>query len=115
MRFGLPKRYAFLLGLPKMDPTKSVLGVLPTCFVVNSYGLRQITMKIILQFHLSVGVRTVLSCGFTTFSPSCDEFRIQKGCQTERTSPMEYELLPTGRYENILILARMHHNLLQEF
>ena len=40
-------------------------------------------------------------CGFTTFSPSCDESSIQYGCHIERTYSMEYKLLPIVMCENV--------------
>ena len=93
MRFRWPKRSAFLLCPPKMDPTKNVLTVLPSCFVVNVSGLREIN-----TIFFFFGTPWVYWCGeysvsgFTTFTPCCDESSIQHGCQIERTSSMEYKL-----------------------
>ena len=50
----LPRRYAFFLGLPKIDPVNSVFRALPACFAVNFSGLRHITIKILLQLHLTL-------------------------------------------------------------
>ena len=43
VRFRLPKRNAFVLCSPMMEPMNSVLKVLPSCFVLNFYGSRKIT------------------------------------------------------------------------
>ena len=83
--FVLPKRNAFLLCSPKMDPVNSVLRVLPSCFVVKFSGFRKITTVLFFFF----GTPRVQLCeehcvsGFTTFSPSCDDSSIQYGCQNE--------------------------------
>ena len=50
--------------------------------------------------HALSGVKNNCVSGFATFSPSCDESCTPYGRQIERTSSMEYKLLPIRRYEN---------------
>ena len=82
-----------------MDPTNSVLKVLPSCCVVSFLGSRKITTILFFFF----GTPWIQWCeehcvsGFTTFSPSCDESSIQYGCQIARISSMECKLLPMVR------------------
>ena len=84
MRFRLPKRCAFLLCTPKMDPIMSALKLLPSCFVAKFSGFYEITTMVFF-FGASWEQWREEHCvsGFRTFSPSCDESVIQYGCQYE--------------------------------
>ena len=108
MRFRLPKNsMPFSCALPKVNPINSVLRVLPSCFVLNFCGFRKSR-----QYFLLLLRYTMDPMVWTTFSSSCDEPSIQCGCEIERTSSMEHELLPIVRYGDVAQHLWWNHFLL---
>ena len=119
----------FLLGLPKMDPVNSVLSVLPTCFVVNVSGLRQILKKSsISSFHGLSGVTNTVCRVSRPSRPPAMSLAFNRDVKLNEHPRWNTKLLPLARYEKVAQhlwfnqfssrvpwVARMCNNLLQEF